>query len=73
MGFFKRIRCKTKSGRGDTEDADAVIEALTNNWDEVNNALNALDDGQKAELREKIDPIAEDNDPLPFDMLCGSL
>ena len=45
MGFFKRIRCKTKSGRGDTEDADAVIEALTNNWDEVNNALNALDDG----------------------------
>ena len=73
MGFgVKKCVLKAKSGRG-AADADAVFSALEDNWDTFSGPLASLSDENKQALAALIDPIAEDSDPTPFEMLTGNL
>ena len=73
MGFgTNRHKIRTRGGRG-SADADAVLAALGDSWDEFSGTLAGLTDANKLALAALVDPIAEDSDPTPFEMLTGNL
>ena len=71
MGLTKlKVNAKVKSGRG-SQDATAVVEALMNVWDDMQEALNGLEGEQQQEIRDHFNSFIPGEDDLG-DALFGT-
>ena len=61
MGFsFRKVKCKVKGGRG-SANAEAVLESLLASWNQWNDAVQEMEDKEKAEFTEAFNDIVEDS------------
>ena len=57
------IRVKCKNGRG-AADANSIVQALTENWEEVKSYLAAMNDDTRLEIKNHLNNLIEDQDAL---------
>merc|ERR1711971_747565 len=70
MPFGKlKVKARCKAGRGSVN-AEAVVDAMQHTWTELRAAIDALDDGEKDQLREHFNNLIEDQGELG-DILFG--
>ena len=58
-----KLKLKGKPGRGSIS-PDLVIELMTQNWQDIKNSLENLEEGTKAQIQEFFNNIDEDYDTL---------
>ena len=70
MPFGKlKVKARCKAARGSVN-AEAVVEALTETWDDLREAVDGLEDSEKDALRDHFNKFIEDHDDLG-DILFG--
>merc|ERR1712032_703401 len=71
MGFSKlKVSAKVKSGRG-SADATAVVEAMMDAWDDLQEAIGKLNEEEKKQLTDHFNGFIDGEDDLG-DILFGS-
>ena len=73
-GKFHKIKCvlgggRLKATRG-SADSGAVVEALKDSWQDLQNAIKNMNESDKQELKDHFNGFDEDNDDLG-DILFG--
>ena len=64
MPFGKlKVKARCKAARGSVN-AEAVVEALTETWDDLSEAVNGLDQEEQDQLKDHFNKFIEDHDDL---------
>ena len=64
MGFTKlKVSAKVKSGRG-SADATAVVEAMMDAWEDLQEAINKLSEEEKKEIEDHFNGFIDGEDDL---------
>ena len=64
MGFTKlKVSAKVKSGRG-SADATAVVEAMMDAWEDLQEAINKLSEEEKKEIEDHFNTFIDGEDDL---------
>ena len=50
----KKVRAKAKMGRGGADNPDSVISSIENAWEAMQDAINALEEGEQEQIRDAI-------------------
>ena len=58
-----KVAAKTKAGRG-TKDAEAVMDALKDCWDDLSDKIKEMTESEKTELKNHFNNLIEDEDDL---------
>ena len=67
--FFKKVKIIVNKGRGQI-DHSAVIDALVEAWEELEDAINSLDEESQNQIRDYFNSVIEDENDLG-DILFG--
>merc|ERR1712166_836726 len=72
MPFGKlKVKARCKAGRGSVN-AEAVIDAMENTWGDLRAAIDSLEEGEQAQLKDHFNNFIEDHGELG-DILFGDV